>query len=654
MDTSYEYENSQDFIRRYVRGTVDRTMPPPQSLYAKEMNDNLVAFDGEKEHWYELQGDSLVEWDVITNRTSNQKSLYGVLKKTFADFREVHKLNDAESNFLKSVIFRGIGPLPKELDKFRGIGLTFGPSRPSYYFSLFKRFDWYDNGVPTIVFCDAYAGIDELPRDVASDMSFTNATGGTTIVQGVGRNVITAAREKLDGELVCFIELVSPNMGCVSNYCLRNTINFSELPGYGYTEFYKGEHYHVAGNVKSIIRPFQNFDSFVDVHEGLVLIVSGVTYKLRKVNTFEIKISDKGMGYDAKGVFVNSLMNPYSLPLVAGTIYECCAGQTKSHVLLKKRILREGAHTNSQINSIINSPVLSNYTKFLVGAPIFVAPNPMFVSGKTLYDLKTAEGKILLKPTQKSLTLGKFVEVVVALTTKGSTTVNLILYELQKYSVVMTIEKILRLLAFAGCSHRSNFVRRHENYNLMRYSQQAIVRSSDEIVIAKSHRGEIPIIRSLLVYDTYLARNRPRTVAFALKATSLVFFTRPPNYGKYDFSAGGMVAWGENDDQAIIREISEELNEVTRIFTSDGETKKKMMTLRGKDYPIQEKEYNGIEMWSYFHFYEIDIVDEDNFDPGEGRIGIWRKPENVPMRHDYELVLKYYYGYGVHDDNIRW
>jgi len=610
-------------------------MPRPEPPRAKEMNENLVAFDGEKEHWFELRDGKMVEWDVLKNRDGNQTSLHKTLKVVFSKFASDNDLTEGEQNFLKCVMLCGVGPLPKELDKFRGIGLTFGPTRPSTYYSLFQRFQWYDDGAPTLVYCDSFAGVEELPRCVAEDLSYSDTEGKIRIISGTGKNVIASAREKLDGKLICHIETVSPNVGYVCNYKLDNCIVQSDISGYGYTEFLGGFHYHVSGSVESVHRPFQNFDSFVDVAEGLILNVAGVTYKLRKLNTYEITVSKQGMAYDFKGIFVGPLKNPKKLRVGAGKVYECFRDKNCSSILAK-RLFRDSPHTLSQINSIINAPILSDYSKYLTGLPIFVAPPPTLITGKTFVDLLSAKGESTPEVQMRPLTLGKFVSIVSELTVLGSTTVEAILQAVSSYSVVMSVEKILRLIAFAGCSYRSNFVRRHPKENNMRFNDQAFIRSEDEIVVGESDSGVVPIVRSLFVYDTFLPRYRPRTVAFSIAWKNKVFFTHPPGFNYWDFAAGGMVAWGETPDQAIVREVGEELGEVIVVHCGRVE-------FRGASYLLKKRRFSGIEMWSYFYLYHIEIEDEYDFQLGEGRIGEWKVPGGVPMRHDYELVRVEFY-----------
>jgi len=605
-------------------------MPRPDPIRAKEMNENLVAFDGEKEHWFEIRDAKLVEWDVLKNRDFNQASLYKTLTSTFARFSEDHQLTPGEQNFLKCVMLCGVGPLPKELDKFRGIGLTFGPTRPSSYYSLFQRFQWYEDGAPTIVYCDSFSGVEELPRNIAEDMSYIDTEGKTQVISGVGKNVITSAREKLDGKLVCHIETVSPNVGYVCNYKLDNCIVLSDITGYGYTEYLNGFHYHVSGSVESICRPFQNFDSFVDVAEGLILNVSGVTYKLRNLNTYEITVSKQGMAYDFKNIFVGPLKNPKKLRVAANKVYECFRDKNCSSILAK-RIFRDSPHTTSQISAIVNAPILSDFKKYLTGQPIFVAPPPTLITGKTFAELSGARGEVIPPVVTKLLTLQRFVSIVVELTTLGSTTVDALLQALSNYSVVMSIEKLLRLLAFAGCSYRSNFIRRHSRENNMRFNDQAIIRSEDEIVVGESEFGIVPIARSLFVYDTYLPRYRPRTVAFSLRWKNKIYFTHPPGYNYWDFAAGGMVSWGETPDQSIVREVMEEMNEVILVYSN-------YVEFRGASYFLRREKFDSIEMWSNFYLYHIEIEDEYDFKLGEGRIGEWKVPFGVPMRHDYEMV----------------
>jgi len=619
----------------YTRSYVDKTMPRPEPLRAKEMNENLVAFDGEKEHWFEFRNGKMVEWDVLKNRDANQISLHKTLTSVFARFAEDNQLSQGEQNFLKCVMLCGIGPLPKELDKFRGIGLTFGPTRPSTYYSLFQRFQWYDDGAPTLVYCDSFAGVEELPRLIAEDLSYSDTTGSIQIISGTGKNVIASAREKLDGKLVCHIETVSPNVGYVCNYKVDNCITLSDIAGYGYTEFLNGTHYHVSGSIDSVQRPFQNFDSFVDVAEGLILNISGVSYKLRKLNTYEITVSKQGMAYDFKNIFVGPLKNPKKLRVGANKVYECFRDKNCSSIVAK-RFFRDSPQTLSQINAIVNAPILSDYAKFLTGQPIFVAPPPTLITGKTYVELSSARGESVPDVKKRPLTLGKFVSIVSELTVLGSTTVESLLQAVSSYSVVMSIEKILRLLAFAGCSYRSNFVRRHPKENVMRFNDQAFIRSEDEIVVGESDLGIVPIVRSLFVYDTFLPRYRPRTVAFSIAWKNKVFFSHPPGFNYWDFAAGGMVAWGETPDQAIVREVGEEMNEVIVVHSGHVE-------FRGASYFLKRATFNSIEMWSNFFFYHIEIEDEYNFQLGEGRIGEWKVPRGVPMRHDYELVRIFSY-----------
>jgi len=622
-------------VTRYVRSTVDRTMPNFNVIRGKAFTENFVAYDAEKQHWFELQGDTLVEYDVLTKKNSNEMSLTRVLEVVFPKFAEANSLTNSEQNFLKSVMFKGVGPLPEELDKFRGIGLTFGPSRPAYYFDIFSRFKWYDNGVPTLVFCDGYSGIEELPRSVASDMSFLNTNGSRVVLTGEGKNLITSAREKLDGDLVCYIETVSPNMGYVTNYCLHNVISMTSISGYGYVERIKGLDFHISGTVGVPDRPYQNFDSFQKCDEGLVLNVNGAVYKLKNVNTYEVTCGPKGGAYDSSNVFVSHMTNPHKFPLISGCVYECCEG-TGFSVIKNIRYSRGACHKLAQINNIKNCPVFSEFEKFLVGAPIFVTPPPSLVCGNTLHNLNAAKGIVVPPMNFKSLSLKNFIEIVENLTVKGSTTVSQLLRSLTQFNIVMSISKILRLVMYAGCTYRSNTIRRMARVeNLARCVTESRVRSQDEIVVAKCSRGEFPQIRSLFVYDSFLNRFKPKTVVLILRCGNLIFFTRPPHYDYWDFSAGGMVAWGETDDVAIRRETKEELEiDISFVRTSN------IALLDGNEFNFKESYNEGVCWWSYFHVYEIELPECMSFRCGENRIGVWKNFKNVvPMRHDYDLFM---------------
>jgi 8-oxo-dGTP pyrophosphatase MutT (NUDIX family) len=618
------------------RKLVDRTIPLPELPPLKQFTEGFVAYDSKTHDWYEMQGCTLKPYGVLRPKKSTMEAMESTLDRVFKAFSDANSLTLGEQNFIKSILFTGVGPLPKELDMFRGICITFGPVRPSTYYSLFKKFEWYDCGVPVVVYCDGYAGIDEMPRVIADDLSYINYKGEVVTLSGKGTNLLSNAREKIDGRLVCHIEVVSPT-GIVSNYNLDGVIKPSELTGYGYTEYVAGIHFHVSGSIESTHRTYQNFDSFTEVAEGLVVNVNGVSYKLKNVNTYEVSLDSKGMAYDAKNFFVGPVVNPHKLKLVAGRIYECRDG-IKNHELLNPRITRDGAHTLSHINAIKNCPVLSDYKTVCVGLPIYVSAPPTVISGLPLKQITTLTTVIDQK--KRLLSLKSFVEIVKKLVEKGSTTVALIIAALTPYDIVLPVPKMLHLLMFAECTYRSNFVRKHEGPALLVYNEEAKLRSEDEIVVAVSNRGRVPMFRSLLVYNTFLPRAKPVTVAFVFRAKEKIYFTKPHNYGYYDFAAGGMVAWGESCDQAVVRETLEELGEVIKFQTGT------LLHWRGTAINYKKTIDDGIEFWSEFHKYTLDIDTEYKFEPQENRSGRWALPQGIPMRHDYALAKAKYFDIG--------
>jgi len=498
--------------------------------------------------------------------------------------------------------------------------------------------------------CDNYAGVEHFSRDQFEKCSFLNREAqivptSTTSLVSNSEYLITGAREKLDGDQVCYVQVFTPQ-GEFITLSLEHTVFISHYDGSGYTEKMNDVEYHISGSVTAPRREVFTLDNFTSsVAEGLILIVGGCEFKIKWINTFDVESYGRVI-YDNSSRPLGAFLDPMGVLRPDG-VYEAYKDGSKI-VISHMRPSRERGERYSQMGAISSAPTLSVFLPFMVGSKFFSPHASLFVAGPIAtmmcsYEIKHGSSLILNRapPSTRytSLRISELVAAIRYLTQLRSPTVHELVATFLAKRFVLSREIIFSMAAYCGCVFRSDKIIAAKTNFVMSY-KDATLRPDDEIVVASCMGRSRPLIRSSLVYGPLTDHYKPTTVALGIRRRNgLMFLTSPVGTDYKDFAAGGMASWGETPDQALCREV---LEEMAMSCVIEGE-KINFGSFLGT-YPLKITIHDDVEMWSIFHFYEVVVEDHTKFRPlGEGRQGEWQNPLLTPMRHDYAIVTARHY-----------
>jgi len=623
--------------------------PIKEEVVSKTITRDLISFNKKTGRWHERDSKGVVRL-FYSGQTQDihMRQLSEVAEREVVAYSKRHHMLPEEEQMMRSTLFWGEGPLPLELDCYRGVWLDFTTHRPTYMYAYFHKHNWYIRSFPVFPKCDNYAGVDYLPFELHSKIS--------------GK---TSCRETLNGELVCYIQLENI-LGDLVTYSTQHTLQETARKGYGYTEITRNGEFHVSGSIDIVKRDSTILECLTPEVLALVVIVDAIEYKVKWYNTYDVEIKNSIM-YDNSGRDLGSYRNPDRL-VVKDAVYEV-ADYGAYQKLVRIRYSRFHGEKFNEINFIRNSPTLSFFQTYMIGAPMYHPTISLLLGGTVAVDVQKLSGGAFPVPNvhlcffsgplkdgtrvPKSLTLTTIVNMIKELTSRGTYTLQNMLKSsyLNPYNYVLSMERMSQIVAYAGCNFRSGKMIPVQQILWLDKFVEATIRSTDEVVAATrstSTRGDIthPVIRSSLVYDTFVPRSKPLTVALALvNEKGEVFMTRPPTVEYYDFSAGGMVSWGENAKTALLREIREEMNTVA-IFQDDDTS----MLIFGRKCSMRLEVIDGHDMWSLFTLFVAYMDPRTNYDGwsvgvlGENRVGKWVSPSRVKMRHDYAIVAAKFFG----------
>jgi hypothetical protein len=269
-----------------------------------------------------------------------------------------------------AVVATGKYLLPLELTKYIGIFNQYNRQGFIYMMNwhalVLPRFDMVVVDGMNIVQVDVVApygvSTQHLSKELSDDLG-VNVAGSIVAVTGKGRHVIDYIVPKWDGKLVVvyslgdyhLITVAGMNPRLLSGYC-------PPMIGELVSETIYARVGTVARQLDYISKTWKvvatdKYDTIDDVHkkkfvDGLIVCVDGTEYKIKYVNTVELRF-DGMKFYDANG---GRYDYSDSRTFTNGRIYECEVRKGRTVVVIKEREDKTYPQSQGQI-SVINSSI---------------------------------------------------------------------------------------------------------------------------------------------------------------------------------------------------------------------------------------------------------------------------------------------------------
>jgi len=117
--------------------------------------------------------------------------------------------------------------------------------------------------------------------------------------------------------------------------------------------------------------------------------------------------------------------------------------------------------------------------------------------------------------------------------------------------------------------------------------------------------------------------------------TKKILFTRALTHTEYEFSAAGLIKWGEYPRNALAREMTEELG-----VPCISEAGMNEIWIGGIHASYDNYVFDKGELFAKVFVAVIYVPNSFELkELGEERVGIWSLENPVPMRHDSYIIL---------------
>jgi len=629
---------------------MDRVKSDADDAVPKAFNKNMVAYNAQKQLWCEKVGDVLIWRKRIEKRDYVAEANYVHARRVFRDFLKTCDWPEEDINFLRMSIFFGIGPLPEKLQRIRFSEMSFTYHRPTHYSDYYRGRDWWENGCMLTVNCDTYNGITHIPSNVATDLSYVNGMNKRKLISGTGQNLITGIREKIDGELLCVIETISETE-TVHVIEIGNQIRYSEYSGYGYCEVENGVYHKISGTLSIPQRPYYTLDTVKrNNREGYVILINGVEYKLKHINTYDVILDEDLTMRDITNCSLGQATDSDDKFIGVDFIYEVADDEFQR--ILAPRYSRIRPEKQSLILAIKSSMTVSALSDQMIESEPRIAPEFAYYSGlldQEISDLMPHVVGVFNVPKFQALTMLGLQDILIEITKSGYSDLATLFDRLSKFGVLLTIPRLRIFLSICGFCYKSHLIIPSKSIDL-RLIRNVTIRKDDELIKVSLGRSIMPNFRSLVPMECGYDHVRPECVmALIQRDDKKILFTRALTHTEYEFSAAGLIKWGEYPRNALAREMTEELG-----IPCVSEVGMNEIWMGGIHASYDNYVFDKGELFAKVFVAVIYVPDSFELkELGEERVGTWSLENPVPMRHDSYIILHELEQFGVVTSPIK-